>query len=203
EKAIEEKVNVCKKIGFTTGDVWKMFKRYPFFLRHSEKKITQIYESLKKCGLLEDEILSVLKKCPQCLGASQQKIDNSVETFLSLGFSRDEFAMIFKGFPQLIGLSTESVTKKTELLVKKMNWSLKAVVSNPAVYGYSLEKRTIPRCNVIKALMSKGLLANKLPPLSSVLAITDQAFLNKYVKIHDDKKLVVKLMAIFTRGRVS
>ncbi|KFK22978.1 hypothetical protein AALP_AAs60874U000100, partial [Arabis alpina] len=23
EKAIEEKVNVCKKIGFTTGDVWK------------------------------------------------------------------------------------------------------------------------------------------------------------------------------------
>ncbi|KFK38145.1 hypothetical protein AALP_AA3G075200 [Arabis alpina] len=203
DKTIEERVDVYKSLGFTVGDVWEMFKRYPYFLRYSEKKITQTYESLKKCGLLEDEIVSVLKKCPQCFGASEQKIENSIETFLGLGFSRDEFAMIFKRFPQLICLSAESVKKKTVFLVKKMNWSLKDVVSNPAVLGYSLEKRTVPRCNVIKALMSKGFLGGEVTPMPSVLAISGQTFLNKYVKIHDDKELVAELVAIFTRGCVS
>ncbi|KFK40631.1 hypothetical protein AALP_AA2G021700 [Arabis alpina] len=202
DKTTQERFDAYKRLGFTVDDVWEMFKKWPLTLTHSEKKISQLFETLKKCGLLEDEVLSVLKKCPQCFIASEQQMDNFVETFLGLGFTRDELTMLFKRFPQLISLSAESVKKKTEFLVKKMNWSLKALVSNPAVFGYSLEKRTIPRCNVIKTLMSKGLLASKLPPLSSVLAITDQAFLNKYVKIYDDKELVVELMAIFTRGRV-
>ncbi|CAH8256172.1 unnamed protein product [Arabidopsis lyrata] len=52
----------------------------------------------------------------------------------------------------------ETVEKKTEFLVKKIIWPLKSVVSNPAGLGYSLQKRIVPRCNVIKALMSKGLI---------------------------------------------
>ncbi|VVA93758.1 unnamed protein product [Arabis nemorensis] len=202
-ETVEERVDFYKRLGFTVGDVWKMFKKNPFFLNFSEKKITQTYETLKKCGLLEDEILSLLKKCPQRFGASEQKIDNAIETFLGLGFSRDEFAMMVKRYPECIGFSAETVKKKYEFLVRKMNWPLKDLVSSPSVFGYSLEKRSVPRCNLIKALMSKRLLGSKLPPLSHVLAITDEAFLNKYVKIHDDKELVAELMAIFTRGHVS
>ncbi|EFH64309.1 hypothetical protein ARALYDRAFT_893294 [Arabidopsis lyrata subsp. lyrata] len=63
-----------------------------------------------------------------------------------------------KGFPMCFGLSAETVEKKTEFLVKKIIWPLKSVVSNPAGLGYSLQKRIVPRCNVIKALMSKGLI---------------------------------------------
>ncbi|KFK24847.1 hypothetical protein AALP_AA8G032300 [Arabis alpina] len=37
-----------------------------------------------------------------------------------------------------------------------------------------------------------------MPPMMSVLAITDQVFLKKYVrKYEEDKELVAKLMAIF------
>ncbi|CAL9237802.1 unnamed protein product [Arabidopsis halleri] len=169
DETIEEKVNVCKGLGFSVGDVWEMFKKWPCFLNNSEKKISQTFETLKKCGLPEDVVLSLLKKFPQCINASEQKILNTIDTFLGLGFSRDEFAMIAKRFPPCLILSAATVKKKTEFVVKKMNWPLKAVVSTPAVLGYSLEKRTIPRCNVIKALMSKGLPGSELPPMSSVL----------------------------------
>ncbi|WZZ13390.1 hypothetical protein YC2023_106479 [Brassica napus] len=91
--------------------------------------------------------------------------------------------MIVKRYPQCLGLSVETVKKKTEFLVNGMNWPLKAVVSNPAVLGYSLEKRMAPRCNVIKALMSKGLIQGQ-----------------RYVMKHDDEQLVAELMTIFTRG---
>ncbi|CAH2047961.1 unnamed protein product [Thlaspi arvense] len=194
DKTIEERVCFYGRLGLSVGDVWEMFKKCPFFLNFSEKKIAQTFETLKKCGLLEEEILSVFKTSPRCIGTSEQGIATSVETFIGLGFSRDEFAAMVKHFPSSLNYSAETVKKKSEFVVNQMKWPLKAVALFPQVLGYSFEKRIVPRCNVIKALLSRGLLRNKLPPLSTVLAITDQAFLNKYVKKLDDEELVNELM---------
>ncbi|CAH2048026.1 unnamed protein product [Thlaspi arvense] len=175
-----------------------MFKKCPGSLTYSEKKVTQKFETLKKCGLLDDEVLSVLKRSPHCIGVSEQRIENSIETCLALGFTREEFLMMVKCFPPCLHLSGETLKKKTEFLVKKMNWPLKALVSNPSVLGSSMEKRMVPRCNVVKALMSKGLIGSELPSLSSVLVCTDETFLKRYVRKLDDDELVAELMAIFT-----
>ncbi|XP_019085277.1 PREDICTED: transcription termination factor MTERF2, chloroplastic-like [Camelina sativa] len=198
DKTIEEKVNVYKRLGFGVADVWTIFKKWPSFLSYSEKKITNTFETLKGCGLLKHEVLSLLKKHPKCICSSEQKIVNSIETFLSLGFTKDEFVMMVKRYPQCIDYTPETVKKKTEFIVKKMNWPLEALVMIPQVYGYSLEKRTVPRCNVIKTLMSKGLMryGSEAPPMSSVLTSTDQVFIKRYVMKHD--KLVPELMGIFT-----
>ncbi|KAF3602854.1 hypothetical protein F2Q69_00037066 [Brassica cretica] len=52
-----------------------------------------------------------------------------------------------------------------------------------------------------KALMPKVLLRTELPPLRSVLLDTDELFLKKYAKKHDDKEVVAELMMnIFTVG---
>ncbi|CAH2048031.1 unnamed protein product [Thlaspi arvense] len=201
KETIEEKVNVYKRLGFSVEDVWEMFKKWPSTLSHSEKKITQKFETFKNCGLLENEICSVLKKFPQCISASEEKIENCVETFLGLGFSRDEIAVMIKRHPACIKYSAESVKKKTEFLVKEMYWSLEALVLRPQVISYSMEKRIVPRCNVVKALMDKGLLGKgtELPSMSSVLSSTDTSFSRMYVMKHEDKEeLVAELMAIFT-----
>ncbi|XP_056849496.1 uncharacterized protein LOC108823554 isoform X4 [Raphanus sativus] len=205
EKTIEEKVSVYKKLGLSVEDVWGMFKRWPTFMTNSEKKIAQTFETFGKCGLVEQEILSAFKKFPQCIGASEHdcNIADSVETFVALGFSRDESVLIVKRFPQCIGLSVEMVKKKTEFVVKEMNWPLKAVASYPQVFGLSMEKRIVPRCEVIKALMSKGLLGSELPSIGSALLCTNDTFLERYVTKYDDDQLVAELMGIFTRGHVS
>ncbi|CAG7860932.1 unnamed protein product [Brassica rapa] len=200
-ETVQEKVNVYKRLGFTADDILVMFKRFPIFLALSEKKITRSFETMKKCGVLEDEELrSVVKMFPQCLGFSEENILNSVETFLGLGFSRDEIAMMVKRLPASIGYAGETVKKKIEFVVKEMSWPLRAVALFPQVLGLSMEKRIVPRCNVIKALISKGLIKSELlPPLSSALVCTDQDFLKRYVRKHDeDEEFVAELMAIFT-----
>lgn len=201
DKTIQEKVNVYKRLGFSERDVWKIFNKWPYFLKFSEKKIFQTVETLKKCGLVEEEVLSVLKARPQCIRASERKILETVETFLGLGVSRDEFKTMIKRFPHCIAYSAESMKEKFEFLVEKMNWPLEALVLIPTIIGYSMEKRIVPRCNVIRALMSKGLIASVNPPISSVLICTDDAFLKRYVMKHG--KLVPELMDIFTGGLVS
>ncbi|KAF8045058.1 hypothetical protein N665_5678s0004 [Sinapis alba] len=196
EKTIEDKVNVYEKLGFTVEEVWEMFNKWPYSLKFSEKKITQTYKTLERCGLKDAEVVSVMKKRPECMRASEEKITNCVETFLGIGFSGDEFVSMVKCFPTCVGLSAETVRKKIEFLVGEMEWSLKDVVVIPPVLGYSLEKRMVPRCNVIRVLVEKGVMRRDgIPPMSSVLACSDKVFLNRFVMKHG--KLVPELMAIF------
>ncbi|KAJ4877387.1 Mitochondrial transcription termination factor family protein [Raphanus sativus] len=169
-----------------------------------DKTIKARVEVYKRLGFTEEEVWTIFKKWPSFLSNSDKNVADSVKTFLELGFSRDEFVMIVKRFPTCIGLSVELVKKKAEFFSKEMDWPLKAVVLYPSVLGYSMEKRIVPRCNVIKALISKGLLgvgSEQLPSIRAVLECTDQVFLNKYVMKHE--QIVAELMTIFTRGRVS
>ncbi|CAH8389876.1 unnamed protein product [Eruca vesicaria subsp. sativa] len=161
----------------------------------SEKTIDEKIEVYKSLGFTVEDIWEIFRSTPTFLKVSKNKMLCSMETFLGLGFSRDEFAMMVKRYPPCIEYSTESVIKKTEFLLKEMKWTVKAVALHPQVAGYSLEKRIVPRCKVIKVLLSKGLIGSELPPVSSVLSCTDEKFLNKYVMKHD--MLVPELLAIY------
>ncbi|EFH64304.1 hypothetical protein ARALYDRAFT_338172 [Arabidopsis lyrata subsp. lyrata] len=105
----------------------------------SDKTIEEKVEVYRSIGFTVDDVWAMFKKWPRSLRHSEKKVANSVETFLGLGFSRDEFLMMFKRFPQCIGYSTELVKKKTEFLVKEMNWPVKAVASVPQRLAFVYE----------------------------------------------------------------
>ncbi|KAL1226109.1 Transcription termination factor MTERF15 [Cardamine amara subsp. amara] len=207
KEKFEESIKKVVEMGFdpTTAKFVEALRVIQGF---SDKVIEEKVNACKRLGFVVEDAWTVFKKWPSLMKNSEKKIENSIETFIGLGFTRDEFAIIVKRYPICIGLSAESVKKKTEFLVKKMNWPLKNVVSTPAVLGLSMEKRIVPRCNVIRELMSKGLLGDRgrelqLPPMQYVLNMTNQLFLERYVMKHDDKELVAELMSIFTNGQVS
>ncbi|KAJ4900439.1 Mitochondrial transcription termination factor family protein [Raphanus sativus] len=199
EKTIEQKVGVYKKLGFTADEVWATFKKWPYLLKYSERKITQTFETLRGCGLTEEEVRVIVKKYPECVGTSEEKIVGSVETFVKLGFSGEEALMIIKRHPQCIGLASDTVKSKAEFLVKEMGWALKDVASTPIVLGCSLEKFILPRCNVIRALISKGLIG-EMPAISSALTSPKQRFLKYFVEKHEE--VSPELISIFTGDRV-
>ncbi|CAH8352770.1 unnamed protein product [Eruca vesicaria subsp. sativa] len=201
----EESLNKVLEMGFDpTTTTLRFVDALRILYALSDTTMKARVEVYNRLGFTVVDVWTIFKKWPTFLSYSDKNIADSVKTFLEIGFSRDEFVMIVKRFPQCLGYSAEMVKKKAEFLVKEMNWPLKTVVSNPSVLGRSMEKRIVPRCNVIKCLMSKGLIrSEQLPSIHSVLICTDQAFLSKYVMKHDDdKQLVAEMMAIFTRGRV-
>ncbi|CAA7029830.1 unnamed protein product [Microthlaspi erraticum] len=195
----EDTINKVVGMGFDPTSL-KFVQALNFVYQMSDKTIQEKVNVYKGLGFDVGEVWEMFRKHPACIGVSEKNILSSVETFLGLGFSGDEFVMMVRRFPQCIGLSRELVTKKTEFVVEEMNWPLKALASQPQVLGYSMEKRIVPRCNVIKALMSKGLLGkgNELPSIGTMFPISDEAFLNNYVRKHGDKELVAELMSIFS-----
>ncbi|CAA7029838.1 unnamed protein product [Microthlaspi erraticum] len=189
------------EMGFdpTTGKFVQALKVfYRLSDRTIEEKVSIICERL---SFSVGDVWEIFKKCPVFLALSEQKMESSIETYLGLGFSEDEFKTMLKRCPSCLNLSAETVKKKTEFLVKQMNWPLKSVALFPHALGFSMEKRIVPRCNVVKGL--RGNRGSKLPSMEYVLKVGDEAFLNKYVMRHGDKELVAELLAIFTRDHAS
>ncbi|KAL0836705.1 hypothetical protein Bca101_088595 [Brassica carinata] len=114
-------------------------------------------ETLKK--VLEMGFDPTTSKFVQALNAVYQLSDKTTQEKVDVfctRFTRDEVMMMVKCFPQCITYSTMVVKEKVKFVVKQMNWPVKAVSLFPRVVGYSMDKRIVPWCNVIKALMSKG-----------------------------------------------
>ncbi|XP_010430231.1 PREDICTED: transcription termination factor MTERF4, chloroplastic-like [Camelina sativa] len=197
KEKFEESLKKVVEMGFNPTSA-KFLEALTIVQGLSDKTIEEKVNAYSMLGFDVGDVWTVFKRWPNFLTLSEKKILNTVETYLGLGFSRDEFAMLVRRFPQGIGLSAETIEKKTELLVRKMNWPLKALVSNPAVLGYSMEKRIVPRCNVINALIPKGLIGSELPSISYVFICSNEVFLDRYVKKHEDKKLVTELMSIYS-----
>lgn len=78
----------------------------------------------------------------------------------------------------------ENFRSKMDVFVNKMGLQPADVARIPSILKYSLEKRIIPR-SVIKVLLSKGLMKEK-PARSYVLIESDEAFLNRFVKRHQE-----------------
>ncbi|KAG2294102.1 hypothetical protein Bca4012_004791 [Brassica carinata] len=188
KEKFEETLKKVVEMGFEPA-TFRFVEALRMLYQLSDKTIREKLCFYGKLGFSVGDVWEMFKKNPSFLPLSEKNVLNSIEAYLGLGFTRDEFAVLVKCHPQCLNYSAELVKKKTEFLVKSMNWP----------------KRTIPRCNVIKALMSEGLLGSELPSLGSVLVCTDHAFLKRYVMKHgdDNKKLVAELMAVFTGGHVS
>ncbi|PIM97315.1 hypothetical protein CDL12_30217 [Handroanthus impetiginosus] len=72
-----------------------------------------------------------------------------------------------------------------EFYVNEMNCDAKSIARRPTVLLYSLEKRIMPRCRVVKFLMVKGLMKGPYN-LLTILTMADKTFSERFVMKYDN-----------------
>ncbi|KAF2323269.1 hypothetical protein GH714_034394 [Hevea brasiliensis] len=117
-----------------------------------------------------------------------------IDGFRRWGLSEDEILLAFRKYPSFMSLSEKTIMKNMDFLVNKMGWQPAVVARNPIVFAYSLEKRIVPRCSVIKVLLLKGLIKETIS-LLSILTTSDKSFLELFVIKH--KERVPQLSDVF------
>ncbi|KAF9587990.1 hypothetical protein IFM89_006869 [Coptis chinensis] len=71
---------------------------------------------------------------------------------------------------------------RVEFFTVKQNFELSDIVKNPVILALSLEKRIIPRCNVLEILYSNSLIGRVNAGLvTSALTLNEEKFIEKYV----------------------
>ncbi|KAJ4727619.1 Transcription termination factor like [Melia azedarach] len=120
--------------------------------------------------------------------------EQKVAVYRSWGWSENLFWLAFRKYPRCMTLSVENITAKMDFYVNKMGWPPSAVARVATVLAYSLEKRIIPRCSVIRVLQVKGLIKEKFS-LSSVVMSSDKYFTDTFVSKYQNQ--VPQLLNIF------
>ncbi|KAI8522731.1 hypothetical protein RHMOL_Rhmol13G0019700 [Rhododendron molle] len=133
------------------------------------------------------------------LGLSNSTWEHKMEVFRKCGWSEDDLQLALKKFPLCMSVSEKKITSAMDFLVNEMGWKPAAIAKVPSVLLFSLKRRTIPRCLVLKVLMLKGLILKDVC-LSTVLMKNDKYFLDRFVTKYAQD--VPQLLDVFN-GKVS
>lgn len=129
--------------------------------------------------------------------ASLKTLDGRFEIFRKFGFSKGELASMFRKSPHTFALSEAHLGRKLEFFLNEMKIDRLVIVGFPRLLCSSLEKRIIPRCNVLLVLKSRGLLRRDLG-LHTAMCISDKRFSEKYILPFRDE---VKALLLAEKGK--
>lgn len=152
EDKVQPAIQFLESLGITRSSLLKVIKRKPMILAHSiETKLRPNTEFLERLGIKHDAIGKLVTRHPQLLTLSVEKnLDPTVMYLVELSFTREEVADMVRRLPSLLGFSIVTVLQpKYNYLVEIMQRCPKELVRFPQFFSYSLEKRIIPRHQVL------------------------------------------------------
>ncbi|MED6179765.1 hypothetical protein PIB30_003980 [Stylosanthes scabra] len=120
------------------------------------------------------------------LHTDSEKMERKMKSLEKWGWSKEVSLKSFRKFPTFMSYSPERISRAMRFLVEDMGWTAEDIARFPTTLGYSLEKRVIPRCHVIKVLKSKGLVKDQLC-LPTFMCAKEEEFLEYYVTKYQEQ----------------
>ncbi|XP_059279873.1 uncharacterized protein LOC132033799 [Lycium ferocissimum] len=184
--AMETNLLLFRDTVFSDVRIKKFVLRYPRYLTQKSGWVKDLLQRVENdfrvprdspCFLQGFEVLSSQKK---------STLKRKFRIFNSFGWSDDDVVKMFRKLPYCIALSEVRIQKALNLFMKECGFGTAYLVSHPAILAYSLEKRVVPRMQVLKILDEKKLERRKLA-LYPVLMLTESKFIDYFVLPYKDQ----------------
>ncbi|KAM7257084.1 hypothetical protein ACFE04_012825 [Oxalis oulophora] len=175
------------------------FKRYPDILvSKPESYVEPNIIILRQFGVPESRIMFFLSRKPRSFNTKPDKFSGVVEEVRKMGCDPLKLSFVMAvGVKLSISKSTwEKINMVMDMLVNKLGWSSSTIAKFPVIIALSLKKRIIPRYEVIRVLLSKGLIGNSVVK-SKLLIYKESSFLEKFVVRYE--KEVPELLKLYQK----
>ncbi|KAF1891125.1 hypothetical protein Lal_00001264 [Lupinus albus] len=170
--------------GVASLNIYRILRLRPYILCYGDLKNTVL--ELKCLGIDPSKSYFADAMLAKRATTGLQWSDK-IDTFKKWGWSDETILEAFKKQPMCMLTSSQKVDKVMRFWVNKLGWDSSHLVKAPGIFGYSLEKRIIPRASVINYLLSKGLRKESSSFLTPFF-MTDESFLEKFVMCFDDEE---------------
>jgi mTERF domain-containing protein len=114
----------------------------------------------------------------------------------TLGCSDEVMRIAIVKHPSLLRASEDNLRSTVEFLVAKVGLEPEYVVRRPALIGYSLTLRLVPRYVVMKILQGKGILTSDY---GTMFAVSESRFISRYIDHY--KESVPELADVYAAAR--
>ncbi|KAF2305966.1 hypothetical protein P3X46_032643 [Hevea brasiliensis] len=110
---------------------------------------------------------------------SNLKWERKKKVLMSFGWSEGDIIMAFRAQPLFMTASEKKIRQLMEFYLTKACLQLSDLVRSPRLFMISLERIAIPRCYVLKVLISKGLIKKNVS-VAWALNMTKKQFEDRY-----------------------
>jgi mTERF domain-containing protein len=171
--------------GVAVDRIAKLIMMDPRAIQNKRDKMISTVSTLKDLGL-EPNAPVFIHALRAMLSISESTRKKKIEVLKSLGWSEKDIWHAFKRHPLLLGYSEEKIRAGMDFFVNTLKLGLQHVIACPQLLTYSIDKRLLPRYNVLKILESKKLIKKDLK-IKNLLKINEKEFLkNDVYKYVDD-----------------
>ncbi|KAK6158207.1 hypothetical protein DH2020_005521 [Rehmannia glutinosa] len=189
-------VAILRKYGVSESNISYLVVNHPRPLIMRSDEFIKLVDSVIELGIDISKMMFV--QALQVLhGTSKSTWEYKKEVYRRWGWSESDIRMAFSIHPICMSLSEKKMSIM-EFLVNEMNCPPKTIARYPTALLYSLEKRIMPRCRVVKLLVVKGLI-KKSYRLVTLLVMTDKSFSEKFVGTYEN---VPQLLDVY-HGKMS
>ncbi|XP_026418040.1 uncharacterized protein LOC113313475 isoform X2 [Papaver somniferum] len=194
-KRVMVNVELLRNEGVPETNIHMCLSAQPRAYSESANRFKEILEKVKEMGFhhLQTTFLRAIHGLTSMNGANWRK---KMDVYKRWGWSEDHIHAAFRKHPSCMMASEKKIMGIMNFLVNDMGHNSLSISGASKVFCYSLKNRIIPRCSVVKILVSKGLIQKK-PCINSFVTITDKSFLEKYIKKYELE--VPELMKVFQR----
>ncbi|OVA06462.1 Mitochodrial transcription termination factor-related [Macleaya cordata] len=178
-KSLVPNIGYLQDQGVPQSNISRLLITQPGSLLTNADRFKEIVEEIKGMGL--DPLKTAFVIAIHGLTSmSKSTWEAKLDVFRRWGWSEDEIVTAFRKQPHCMMASEKKIMAIMDFLVNQMGFSPLIITKHPITPMYNLKKRIIPRCSVIRVLVSKGVVKKNFS-ISTVLTMTEKSFLKNYV----------------------
>ncbi|KAL3504671.1 hypothetical protein ACH5RR_034512 [Cinchona calisaya] len=117
---------------------------------------------------------------------TKSTVDRKLSIWRSFGWSDVDIRTMLRKHPLCVRLSVSKIREGLKFFMEELGYTSGYLASHPTFFTLSLEKRIKPRNEVVKLLNEKMLIRRKAS-LYSVVSLTEERFLKKYLLPYREK----------------
>ncbi|PPD91749.1 hypothetical protein GOBAR_DD11321 [Gossypium barbadense] len=182
QSIVAPNIAILKEYGVPESNIMVELVVHPRAYAVSPDKFSRTVEQVKKMGFNPSK-RRFLTALQAFLQTSKSTWERKFDLLNQWGWSNEVVLSAFEKYPRFMMFS-EKITTIMNFFVHTMGWKSLDMANRPVILSYSLERRIIPRCLVLQALLSKGLI--KKFSVCLVLEYTEKAFLQRFVTPYED-----------------
>nr|XP_009611158.1 transcription termination factor MTERF15, mitochondrial-like [Nicotiana tomentosiformis] len=179
-KLMSPNILLLQNLGFSSVDIQKLMLWNPRIFTQKAGRLKDIVDRVEKTFFLSRDCNMFIHGVYALVWLDESTVKKRLEIFRSFGWSDSEIFTLVQKLPLCLTRSEAKIRNTLNFLMKELGYESHYLASHPTFLTCSLEKRILPRHNVLKLLNEKGPTKCSQKLYTAVIC-SESKFLERYV----------------------
>ncbi|GJX02556.1 transcription termination factor MTERF5, chloroplastic-like protein [Tanacetum coccineum] len=180
EKKISGNILVLRKYGLSSHKIESLLLKEPGSLLQRDEWLDGVVKKVEPLLGIKPDSPRFLDGVEIVMSLSEATLDKKLGVFRSLGWTEEEIVRMTRSLPFCLRMSEGTIKAKLEWFKEEIGYGGEYLSTHPKVLEYSLEKRIVPRYQVLASLKEKNVLKSKLS-LYTAVGLSKEKFVKDFV----------------------